>query len=138
MSVTKRDAVELGYSIRDLVPAPSSAKYVLQPDDLAMRVIQPAPKPAIFRDPGYLVWLRYQRCLICTRNGLRQETSSDPAHSPKTRIHGDVAIPLCRKHHEEEERLQPAAFAATYKIDLAAEFRAQYAEYQRELQECAF
>ena len=92
-----------------------------------------APKPEILRDPGYLVWLRWQRCVICEALGLHQETSSDPAHTPRTRIHGDVALPLCRKHHDEEERLQPAAFAVKYaRILLEALARATHRIYRLE------
>jgi hypothetical protein len=78
--------------------------------------MNPAPKPEIVRDPGFLIWLKWQRCVICEALGLHQETSSDPAHTPRTRIHGDVALPLCRAHHLEEEALQPAAFAAKYAL----------------------
>lgn len=96
---------------------------------LAPPVFLPAPKPVILRDEAYLDWLRWQRCVICTLLGEKQETSSDPAHTPRTRIHGDVACSLCRKHHLEEERLQPAAFGAKYgksMAELAALSRALY------------
>jgi hypothetical protein len=89
------------------------------------------PKPEILRDPGYLAWLRWQPCVICEGRGVAQETSSDAAHTPRTRIHGDVALPLCRFHHEAEERLQPAAFAAKHALLLLeALARAYYRQYR--------
>lgn len=97
-----------------------------------------APKPAVFRDPGFLRWLPYQRCVVCEQLGLRQETSSDPAHTPRVRIHGDEAVSLCRLHHDEEERLQPVAFWAKYGMDPLACFRALYARYQAACAACAF
>ena len=97
-----------------------------------------APKPEILREPGFLAWLRWQRCVVCEHLGLRQETSSDPAHTPKTRIHGDVAVSLCRHHHNEEERLQPAAFWAKYGLDPFMVFAALYARFLREQAAIAF
>jgi len=91
-----------------------------------------APKPEILREPLFLAWLRWQRCVICEHLGLRQETSSDPAHTPRTRIHGDVALPLCRMHHNEEEQLQPTAFWAKYGIDPIARYAIQHARFEYE------
>jgi hypothetical protein len=98
-----------------------------------------APKPEVLRDRTYLGWLRYQRCVICEGLDQTQQTSSDAAHTPRTRIHGDVALPLCRMHHDEEERLQPAAFAAQYAlILLRAAAVATYRQFQAEQQAVAF
>lgn len=84
------------------------------------RAVRPAPKPVTEGDrcPDFLEWLRWQPCCICSRRGLRQTTSSDPAHFPRTRIHGDVrnAIPLCRTHHSEQHRLGVARFCMKYRV----------------------
>ncbi len=101
-------------------------------------LVVPAPKSAIFRDAGFLAWLRWQLCVVCQKLGVRQQTSSDPAHTPQVQIHGDVAVSLCRCHHDEEERLQPAAFWTKYDMDPIAIFRALYASYQAECAACAF
>ena len=78
------------------------------------------PKPVLERDrcPDFLAWLKWQPCAICTKRGERQTTSSDPAHFPKVRIHGDVrnAIPLCRLHHNEQHRLGVARFCRKYAV----------------------
>lgn len=91
-----------------------------------------APKPDIPRDPGYLTWLRFQRCVICHLLGLVQKTSSDPAHTPRVRIHGDIAVSLCRFHHTEEECLQPTAFWGKYGLDPLVVYMRQHAQFDVE------
>lgn len=82
--------------------------------------LQPVPKPVVEGDrcPDFLAWLRWQRCAICTQLGQQQSTSSDPAHFPRTRIHGDVrnCIPLCRRHHDEHHALGTPAFCRLYHL----------------------
>jgi hypothetical protein len=97
-----------------------------------------APKPEILREPGFLAWLRWQRCVVCEHLGLRQETSSDPAHTPKTRIHGDIAVSLCRAHHHEEEQLQPAAFWAKYGLNPLNQYLIQHGRWLNEQAAIAF
>ena len=60
-------------------------------------------------------------------------TVVDPAHGP---INGgaskgpdDEAIPLCRYHHEEMERLRWPKFEAKYGFSRATEAKAHYAAY---------
>lgn len=78
------------------------------------------PKPVGIRSPDLLDWIRAQPCAICRLIDERQVTRTEAAHTPRVRIHGDMdnVIPLCHEHHEEEERLQPAAFGRTYAVDL--------------------
>lgn len=97
-----------------------------------------APKPEILREPAFLAWLRWQRCVICEHLGLRQETTSDPAHTPHTRIHGDIAVSLCRMHHNEEERLQPRAFWDQYGLNPLAVYLKQHARFEGEQASIAF
>jgi hypothetical protein len=105
---------------------------------LARTLSPPAPKPEIFRESEFLAWLRWQYCIICEHLGLRQETSSDPAHTPRTRIHGDIAVSLCRMHHNEEEHLQPARFWAKYGLDPLMVFAKLHARFLREQATVAF
>jgi hypothetical protein len=92
-----------------------------------------APKPETIREPLYLAWLHWQPCVICQRYGLRQETSSDAAHTPRVRIHGDIALPLCRCHHNEEERLQPTVFWGKYQMDPLAIYGRLHVQFETDL-----
>lgn len=83
-------------------------------------MVTAVPKPVVERDrcPEFLDWLHWQPCCLCTRLGLRQTTSSDPAHFPRVRIHGDIrnAIPLCRVHHADHHTLGLDRFCLKYDI----------------------
>jgi hypothetical protein len=132
----------------ELAPEPGSAYaqalHRIQHEAMARlnaevdRQLLPAPKPEILREPLFLAWLRWQPCVVCEHLGLRQVTSSDPAHTPRTRIHGDIAVSLCRRHHDEEEQLQPAVFWAKYGIDPIARYAIQHARFELEQRTLAF
>lgn len=98
----------------------------------------PVPKPEILREPDYLHWLRYRACVICLHTRARQRTSSEAAHTPRVRIHGDIAVSLCHDHHAEEERLQPVAFWAKYGLDPQKVYRAQHLVWEWETKQVAF
>lgn len=57
----------------------------------------------------------------------------DPAHGPvnggSSKGPDDGAIPLCRYHHEEMERLRWPKFEAKYGFSRATEAKAHYAAY---------
>lgn len=82
---------------------------------------------AVVREPEYLAFLREEgRCPVCLTHGApymkRVWTQIiDPAHG-KVNGYGSKgsdleAIPLCRLHHDEMEKLRWPKFCAKYKLD---------------------
>jgi len=66
-------------------------------------MINPDPKPIIYRDEKYLDWIRTLPCWVC------YQTPSEPHHIRKLKWgagtsikpHDYVTVPLCRKCHSQ-------------------------------------
>ncbi len=104
----------------------------------------------VVRCPEYLAWLRTEcKCVACelTRKVLAAagfspgsgfkitpySTVIDPAHGPVNGLHSkgpdDGAIPLCRYHHDEMERLRWPAFEAEYEFNREHEAKTHFAAF---------
>lgn len=87
-------------------------------------------KVSVLRDRGYLDYLK---TMPCTINGWFCLMRVDPAHGPingaRSKGPDDGAIPLCRYHHDEMERLRWPKFEAKYGFSRAKEAKAHYTAY---------
>jgi len=65
-------------------------------------------------DEDYVDWIRDQPCLVCRRPG------SDPAHLDTRGSGGSdlTCVPLCRRHHREQEDNPLSKFEDEYHINL--------------------
>lgn len=87
-------------------------------------------------DPAYLDYLRSLPCLICARDGMRQEYRTTPHHWPTKNNggHDHEAVPLCgdgvRGHHGLFHQIGVKSFESRYELNLKAEAARLYAEYQ--------
>lgn len=100
------------------------------------------PRRGPFRDEHYLAFLREEgKCICCMMRARAPKSSAelirpgncDPAHGP---VNGrgskgpdNEAMPLCRRHHDEQTSIGWPAFEAKYGIDRAREAASWYAAY---------
>ena len=99
---------------------------------------------SVLRDRGYLAWLKERSCVACRKYPGQKRWSNDfeypkflfidPAHGP---VNGrgskgpdNEAIPLCRYHHDEMERLRWPAFEAKYGFSREQEAAAHWTAFQ--------
>ena len=95
------------------------------------RPIRLKPRRGRIEDPAYLRWIRLLACLIGSREC---RGSSDPhhvGHFGQARRNDHRAVPLCRIHHDENERLNNGPFEEKYGVDFEAEIIRLRAEYQQ-------
>jgi hypothetical protein len=88
------------------------------------------PKPARLKSPAYLDWIKRHSCLLCP------VTAVDPHHTRKRSVGGSDyrALPLCRKHHSECERVGVLTFQKRHHIDFAEEIVRHLERYVAELE----
>lgn len=95
------------------------------------RPIRLKPRRGRIEDPAYLRWIRSLGCLIANRDC---RGSSDPhhvGHFGQARRNDHKAVPLCRIHHDENERLNNQPFEEKYGIEFHAEIVRLQTEYQQ-------
>jgi len=96
---------------------------------------------SVVRDRKYLDWLHDRRCVACVKmnRSLSEEwfvcgRLADPAHGPPNGLGSkgpdDGAIPLGRKHHEEQTRIGWVEFEDKYMFYREAEAKAHYAAFK--------
>ena len=94
------------------------------------RPIRLKPRRGRVEDPEYLRWVRSLPCLIGNRDC---RGSSDPhhvGHFGQARRNDHKAVPLCRIHHEENERLNNVPFEEKYGLNFEAEIQRLREIYQ--------
>ncbi len=78
------------------------------------------PKQKIHRCKKYLEWIRKKNCLVCGAPG-----PSDPHHvwNSGKKNHGNdfLALPLCRRDHQDYHQHGHDAFEAKWNVDLKDE-----------------
>ena len=90
-------------------------------------------KPA--RDRKYLAWIRRQQCCVCDRYGypIRPSDVTEAAHvgirGLGQKCSEYLAVPMCRRHHMEQHRLQKA-FWRDHNLDREAIISALRARYE--------
>ena len=82
----------------------------------------PMPKPLLYRDPKYLRFIRSRGCLVCGKKAephhvRRYRWGAGTSQKP----HDYVAIPLCREHHDEYEKVERKGVELVI-IDLLMEY----------------
>ena len=95
------------------------------------RPVRLKPRRGKIEDPAYLRWIRALPCLIGNREC---RGSSDPhhvGHYGQARRNDHNAVPLCRIHHDENERLNNAPFEEKYGLDFEVEIARLRAEYEQ-------
>ncbi len=96
-----------------------------------LRPIRLKPRRGRIDDPAYLRWIRSLACMIGNRDC---RGSSDPhhvGHYGQARSNDHKAVPLCRVHHDEAERINDGPFEEKYGVSFEAAIERLNEGYKR-------
>lgn len=89
-----------------------------------------ARRVSVFRDPAYLKFLRDEcACVVCHDTRLRCDAAHGPVNGMGSKGPDNEAVPLCRRHHQEQHQIGWLPFLHLYQVNWIWEAAAHYERY---------